>query len=75
MLQITITEIDFEEEGNSNQMAIELIDKAEEIIDALLHLSDFDAPSHVELKLTEVSKLLFNAQCRLNDYMDIRTMN
>jgi len=71
MLQITITEVntnvDSNEEIEHTAEAIALIERAEEILDKLLRLGLFENDQSVENRLTEISTLLFTAQCNLSE--------
>jgi hypothetical protein len=71
MLQITITEIEKTNEMKINADAIKLIEQAEEILDKLLSLGNFENDNSVEDRLTEISTLLFNAHCSLCDKIEL----
>jgi len=73
MLQITITEIDTDEELDIEETAeaITHIEKAEEILNNLLHLGMFENDQSIENRLTEISTLLSSAQRNLHDSLGL----
>lgn len=75
MLQITITETDTKDEITNNADAILLIEQAEEILDKLLSLGIFEHDQTVENRLTEISTLLFTAQCSLSGDFELAELH
>lgn len=74
MLQITITEVNAKVEPDQDieltAEAIALVERAAEILENLLQLRLFENDQSVEKRLTEVSTLLFTAQCSLSDSIE-----